>query len=172
MNHYAQPLNENTVRFERILPATPDRVWEYLVDSDKRAKWLASGVMEQTPNGKVTLVFRNTELPAVKEPAPEKHKDKEGSGFTATVLECNKPHLLRITWGVASEVTFELTVQGKETRLVLTHRKLPGRNDKINVSGGWHTHLAILQEVLAGEPVGPFWSRFEKLHAEYEKRLV
>lgn len=113
MNHYAQPLNENTVRFERILPGTPERVWEYLVDSDKRAKWLASGVMEQTPNGKVTLVFRNTELPAVKEPAPEKHKDKEGSGFTATVLECNKPHLLRITWGVASEVTFELAAQAR-----------------------------------------------------------
>ena len=155
MNHYyAQPLDAHTVRFERILPATPDRVWEYIVDSDKRAKWLASGVMEQQPNSKVMLVFRNTELPSVKEPAPEKHRQKEGSGFTATVLECNKPHLLRMTWGVASEVTFELSPQGKETRLVLTHRKLPGRTDKINVSGGWHTHLAILQEVLAGEPVG------------------
>lgn len=171
MTLYAQPLNENTVRFERILPATPERVWEYIVDSEKRAKWLASGTMEQHANTKVTLVFRNTELPSVKEPAPEKHKDKEGSGFTATILECDKPRLLRMTWGVASEVTFELSPHGRETKLVLTHRKLPGRTDKINVSGGWHTHLAILQEVLAGEPIGPFWSRFEKLHAEYDKRI-
>lgn len=171
MTVYAQPLNENTVRFERVLPAPIEKVWDYIVDSDKRAKWLASGDMEQRPNGKVTLVFRNTELPSVKEPAPDKHKGKEGSGFTATVLECDKPRLLRMTWGVASEVTFELSPQGKDTKLVLTHRKLPGRSDKVNVSGGWHTHLAILQEVLAGEPVGPFWSRFEKLHAEYEQRI-
>ena len=172
MNDYGVPLDSATIRFERTLPAPIERVWEFITDSDKRAKWLASGPMEQRPGGKVTLAFRNSELPSVRETTPERFKDKEGFGFTATVLECDRPRLLRMTWGVASEVTFELSAQGKETRLILTHRKLPGRDDMLSVGSGWHTHLQILQEVLAGGPVGPFWSRFEPLRATYDRRLA
>ena len=35
-------------------------------------------------------------------------------------------------------VTFELTEAGDQVRLVLTHRRLSGRDEQLNVAGGWH----------------------------------
>ena len=43
MNDYGELLDDHTVRFERILPGPVDRVWSYLTESDKRARWLCGG---------------------------------------------------------------------------------------------------------------------------------
>ena len=40
-----------TIRFERLLPGPIERVWAYLTESDKRAKWLAAGDMDLRPGG-------------------------------------------------------------------------------------------------------------------------
>ncbi len=42
MSEYGELLDECTVRFERMLPGPIDRVWSYIVDSDKRKKWLCA----------------------------------------------------------------------------------------------------------------------------------
>jgi hypothetical protein len=38
----------------------------------------------------------------------------------------------------------------------------------VSISGGWHTHLAILEEVLEEQAPQPFWSRFLELNAYYK----
>ena len=43
MSKYGERIDETTVRFERLLPGPIERVWQYLTDGDKRAKWLCGG---------------------------------------------------------------------------------------------------------------------------------
>ena len=135
-----------TIVFERLLPGPIERVWDYLTDSEKRGKWLATGPLDQKPGGKIELFFRNGDLSPVKEPTPERFKGMEkGVTLRCEVTECRKPNLLSFLWGDdGSEVTFELEMQGKDVLLRLTHRRLPSRAMALNVAGGWHTHLGIL----------------------------
>lgn len=176
MNDFGTVLDAATVRFERLLPGPIERVWAYLTESDKRAKWLAAGPMDLTPGGRVELTFRNSELSGAWEPAPDKYKDHEnGVGFTARILRCEPPRLLSHSWGgnpgEESEVTYELFPRGDEVLLVLTHRRLSSRDGLLSVSGGWHTHLDILRDLLNGEAPKPFWSTHARLESEYERRL-
>ena len=46
MDKYGVVIAPNTIRFERLLPGPIERVWAYLTESEKRAKWLASGAMD------------------------------------------------------------------------------------------------------------------------------
>ena len=43
MENYGEMLDDTTIRFERMLPGPIERVWEYITESDKRAKWLCAG---------------------------------------------------------------------------------------------------------------------------------
>ena len=177
MDDYGTVLESGAVRFERVLPGPIERVWDYLTDSDKRGRWLAGGPMELRPGGRAELRFRHADLTSVQEPTPDKYKAMEnGVSVPCTVTACRPPHLLSMTWDGApfadSEVTFELSPQGTDVRLVLTHRKLPNRAMMVNVSGGWHTHLAILEDELAGQDRRAFWSTHARLEGEYEKRIA
>jgi hypothetical protein len=78
---------------------------------------------------------------------------------------------LSFTFGSAGEVTFELTPKGKDVSLVLTHRQLKDRDMMVSVSSGWHSHLAILSDVLNGKEPRPFWTTVTKMEAEYERRI-
>ena len=53
----------STVRLERLLPGPVERVWAYLVESDKRATWLAAGEFDLRVGGKIELIFDNDKLP-------------------------------------------------------------------------------------------------------------
>jgi hypothetical protein len=75
-----------------------------------------------------------------------------------------------ISWD-KSDVTFELVPEGKNVRLILTHRKLSTRADMVNTSGGWHTHLAILVERANGRVPKAFWTVFGDIEQDYERRI-
>jgi uncharacterized protein YndB with AHSA1/START domain len=176
MSEYGVVTEAGTIRFERVLPGPIERVWAYLTESEKRGRWLATGNTEQHVGGKVELNFRHANLSPTKEPTPEKYKSMEnGASVAGRVTRCEPPRLLAYTWGEnfgeESEVTFELTPQGESVRLVLTHRRLPAA-EMLSVAGGWHTHLAILEDHLAGREPRPFWSTHARLEAEYERRLA
>ena len=160
-----------TLRIRRTLPGPVERVWAYLTESEKRGRWLASGPMDLRVGGRVELTFRNSDLSAHAEPPPDKYKDREGASVHGRVTRCEPPRLLSYTWGEHSEVTFELTPQGADVLLVLTHRRLPDRAMMVKVGSGWHTHLDILLDQLAGRAPRPFWSTHARLEAEYERRL-
>ena len=177
MSEFGVVTETRTIRFQRVLPGPIERVWAYLTESEKRGRWLASGPMELRVDGGVELNFRNADLSAHVEQPPEKYRKYADGGPTISgqITRCDPPRLLSYTWdeesGVASEVTFELTPQGDDVLLVLTHRRLGDRAMRLSVAGGWHTHLGILLDHLNGREPRPFWSTFERLNAEYDRRL-
>jgi len=172
MNDYGTILESGAIRFERLLPGPIEHIWSYLTESDKRSRWLASGAVEPRVGGQVELHFVHANLSPQKEAVPEKYRHCEGGvGFTAEVTRFEPPRLLSHTWADGSEVTFELTPQGEQVLLVLTHRRLTP-SEKLSVAGGWHTHLDILVDHLDGKAPQPFWSTHARLEAEYERRLA
>ncbi len=162
------------VRLVRTLPGPIERVWDYLVDPGKRARWFAGGPMEPRNGGRIRLDFRHKNI-APDETPPDDHKQYHDPGMSmdGTVLRWEPPRVLSYTFGENSDVTFELTPEGKNVRLVLTHRS---RGEDLSLlpgfAGGWHTHLAQLVAILEGSPRPPFWPLHARLKAEYGKRTV
>ena len=176
MEEFGERIGEHAVRFERLLPGPIERVWRYLVEEDKRARWLCGGRTELKVGGAVELHFHNASLSDAPDVAPaEKYRDlPEKTQFAGTVTRCEPPRLLAHTWdfeGQSSEVLYELSEQGDRVLLVLTHTRLASDNEVLSVCGGWHTHLAILDDVLTGAEVRPFWATHNAIEAEYERRL-
>jgi uncharacterized protein YndB with AHSA1/START domain len=170
-------LERGVVRFERLLPGPIERVWAYLTEPEKRARWLAGGEMELRVGGRVELCFRHADLSPVAAPTPERFAESaDGSSVPGTVTACDPPRRLAFTWGEGgdrwSEVTFELEAVHEGVRLVVTHRRL-GDEPAVwaNVAGGWHTHLAILEDRLQGRVPQPFFPAFTPIEAAYVERF-
>lgn len=159
------------LRLIRTLPGPIERVWEYLTDPGKRARWFAGGPMDLHPGGKMQLLFRHANLaPDETPPEPYKQYHDPGTTMDGRVLRCEPPRLLAYTFGDESDVTFELTPQGHQVLLVLTHRSRGTDIPEIgNYASGWHTHLALLIAQLAGAPRPPFWATHARLKDVYEK---
>jgi len=166
----------DTVRFERLLPAPPETVWAWLTEPGKRALWLASGDLPAREGEAFGLHFDHDSLTPDSEPAPERFRNMENGVSTSHYLLQFNPHQsLQFSWGEEegaspSEVTFELQPEGDRTRLTVTHTLL-GRDVIANVAGGWHTHLAILADRLAGVEPRPFWGLFVRVEADYKERF-
>jgi uncharacterized protein YndB with AHSA1/START domain len=173
MDKYGKFTAPGTLRFERLLQGPIEKVWQYLTDGSLRGKWLAGGGSMTRVEDEVELQFDHHQLSALPDPVPEKYKQyKDGSGMKVRVLKYQPPHRLTISWEENSEVNFELNEKGDQVLLVLTHCRIPESRDfKIGVCGGWHTHLNILQDNLAGQEPKPFWKVHMQLEEEYESRL-
>ena len=173
MSKYGTVTAPNTIRFERTLPGPISRVWAYLTESDKRAKWLASGDMDLRVGGETTLTWLHTNMDTAPSVAPEKYKN--GHSMKATITRCDPPFVLGYTWGsradAMSEVVFELSQQGNDVLLVMTHHRLPNQNDLLGVSGGWHAHLDVLVEHLNGRQAPGFWETAAALGEVYKQRV-
>ena len=171
MHGYVNRIAPDAVRLERLLPGPLERAWSFLIESDKRARWLAGGEWELRPGGRIELNFQHDRLQS--EPTPEKYRDMPMS-FVGKVLRIEPPRLIEFTWmetnGVASEVTFELAERGEKVALTITHRKVEGRDMLLSVSGGWDVHVGILEDVLTGRPPRGFWSTHARLEQEYAQR--
>jgi uncharacterized protein YndB with AHSA1/START domain len=176
MSDFGVVTEPDTLRIERLLPGPIERVWAYLTESDKRARWLAAGPMALEPGGRVDLVFHNAALSAADDRPPPKYAQYSGpTPLSGQVTACEPPRLLAFTWneaaGEPSEVRFELSSVGGRVRLVLTHTRLRGRDAMLSVAAGWHGHLAILDAHLAERPAESFWSLHTRLESEYERRI-
>lgn len=176
MNEYGTFTEPATIVFRRLLPGPIERVWAYLTESEKRGRWLATGDMDLRVGGKVELCFFHADLSSVHEEIPDKYKEcQNGASFSGHITRCEPPRVLAYTWaeswGEDSEVTFELTPQGDQVLLVLTHRLSDRRESQISVAAGWHTHLGILTDHLQDKTPQPFWSVHSQLEAEYERLI-
>ena len=176
MSEFGELLDENTVRFRRLLPGPIERVWAYLTEGDKRAEWLCGGDAETRVGGHVDMHFHNVSLSGDDDiPRPEKYRDMpEKISFTGKVTRCEPPRVLAHTWEFedeASEVCYELEAHGSSVLLTLTHRRLHTDELVLSVSAGWHSHLNLLEDVLAGRRRRPFYKMQTELEDEYGRRL-
>lgn len=163
-------LTPRMLRMERLLDAPIDKVWQYLVDPELRARWFMGGPTDLRVGGHMGMTMDHDRLSDQPTPTPEKYQAYIGHSWNERITRCEPPNLLAITWedGAAGEVTFTLNAEDGRTRLVLTHNGLRGRDDAINFGGGWLSHLAVLERRLRGEPVADFWA----LHTAAEEQVT
>jgi uncharacterized protein YndB with AHSA1/START domain len=157
-----------TLKIQRLLPGPVDRIWDYLVRSDLRRKWLAGGEMTGV-GGTVELVWRNDELSDTPSQRPETFPEEHR--LVSEITEFDPPRRLAFTWGSTGGVSIELEPKGQDVLLTLVHRRLGDRSTMLNVSAGWHAHLDVLADRLRGQAPGAFWPKWAELKAEYDRRL-
>jgi uncharacterized protein YndB with AHSA1/START domain len=162
-------IEPGTLKIQRLLPGSIDRIWAYLTESDLRRQWLASGAMEMKVGAPVELVWRNNELSDPPGNPPEGFDDEHRR--TEQITELDPPRKLGISWGETGGVTFELEPNGDDVLLTVIHRRLPDRSTLLNVSAGWHAHLDILAARAAGTVPAPFWDSWSGLKSEYDQRI-
>lgn len=177
MNERGIEIADGTLRFSRRLPGPIERVWDFLTRSELRRKWLAAGPMDLRMGGRVELHFDHPamECPTDDPPARYAELSDEQERTVGEITRCEPPHVLAYTWvegSRGSEVTFELSEDGDEVVLVLTHSRLGDDPDMIaGAAAGWHTHTGILADLLADRPAQPFWAQFTPLEDRLRERL-
>lgn len=164
MTHDGVFIDNSTVCFERVLPGPITRIWDYLTKSEFLGTWLASASGDWRKGGEITLSFTFSA-----------HEDCSDSICTGVVQDYDPPRLLSYSWREvddagrerpASLVRFELSEQGANVRLVLTHRKLaPG--EMAGFGAGWDSHLQYLVARIANKPVKPFAEIFDTALKHY-----
>jgi uncharacterized protein YndB with AHSA1/START domain len=165
-----------TISMDRLLPAPIDTVWSYLIDPDLRAKWLGAGPMGVAIGAPLTLVFRPGDLSG--------GLDRDGNPVASgtvyhelhgVITRYEPPHVLAFNWqadGKGSECTLELTAEGNQTRLHLTHIRIDSADRRAGTATGWHVHIGILSDVLAGRKPRLFWPENKRLGPDYAKLMA
>jgi uncharacterized protein YndB with AHSA1/START domain len=147
-------IKPSTIRFERLLPGPIERVWAYLVEADKRARWLAGGEFDLRVGGRIELIFDNNSL------SDDKNPESTGGRFEGRITRLEPLRLLAHTWswdGRDSDVTYELEPRGKDVLLTIHHRLPEDAKLTRGVGGGWPVHTGILADILNGVTPRPFW---------------
>lgn len=169
-------LNGERFTISRRLPGPIGRVWDYLTDSELKARWFAGGATEPRVGGGYEMVFQHTELTPATGPAPEKYAEHQGMRAVAEITVWEPPHRLGFLWGEtevgASEVLFELSEAGEEVLLQITHSRLTTAEMRADVAGGWYSHLAILEARLREvDPLPDFWAIHARAEEIYSERF-
>lgn len=141
-----------TVRFERVIAAPQDSVWQGLTDEGLLAEWLAPTTIEPIVAGRVAIEFGD-------------EQKVEGS-----VFEIDPPRALEYSWTFTGEndstLRFELASDADGTTLVLEHRLLPP-DQAVGYGAGWHAHLDALQAMLEGADPIDWDARFNEVLGTY-----
>jgi len=167
VNPIATLIKPSTIRFERLLPGPVERVWAYLVESEKRARWLAGGEFELRVGGKIELIFDNDHL-------SEESRDFGIKKMDGVITRLEPMKLLAHTWKWGeeySDVVYELFPRGKDVLLTIQHRLPESGGVNRGVAGGWATHVGILVDVLEGKKPRPFWSTHDREVKVFESTL-
>ena len=136
---------------ELQIDASPETVWEFLVDPEKVARWkgLPATAFDPKPGG----AYRIEIVP--------------GRVASGAFMELERPRRLVYTWGWepgpegpnpvppgSSTVEIELEPMGGGTKLRLTHRDLPGVEAARSHGEGWDHYLGRLVTVAEGGAPG------------------
>jgi uncharacterized protein YndB with AHSA1/START domain len=162
-------VGSDAIRLERLLDAPVDKVWRYLTEAELREQWFMGGT-DAVGVGEFELLVDHDKLSADKVPYPDSYECFKGAVWTEKVLRFEPPRLLETTFqgGKNGVVTYELRSEGERTRLVLTHSDIRSPSGFQDFGGGWTSHLAVLQEKLAGRSVRNFW----ELHARSREEVA
>lgn len=161
---FARIVAPGTLVIQRWLPGPVERVWRYLVDDDKRRKWLAAGEMDPVAGASFDLTWRNDDLSAPTDRRPAEFPEVQR--LQSRVISIDPPKQLVIAWG-NGDVTFDLTGRDDRVLLSIRHTGLAAGPVRTEVAGGWHMHLSLLADQLSGRMPGSFWSGWVKLRDQY-----
>ena len=176
MSEYAKFTEPTVLEISRELPATCERVWEYLVDPQLRQKWFCAGATGSAAGEEFVMDFDHSRISSSSPPESLGCAgDPNVVRGTITIFE--PPHKLAYRWpGETAEdeslVTIELTQVGEITRLHLIHSRLANPEFQKGASAGWHSHLDLLIDLVSGVEPRDFWVHFEKMQAEYDQRVA
>lgn len=177
MNNYGEVLENGAMVFVREFPGPIERVWSWVVDADKRARWLCGGDNITHAGQSVIFAFRHENLTPHDEALPEKYKDmKDGVSFDISVVRFEPPDRITFEWpgarGEPSIVDIQLTEIGDTVTLTLRQHGDINAEELIGALAGWHTHFAIMLDAMTGKTPEPFWAAHEALSKDYEKRTA
>jgi uncharacterized protein YndB with AHSA1/START domain len=136
-------IEEAAIRFERILPAPPDKAWTFLTEPARIAEWYGEGVIEPREGGKVELMGGHIRGVVTGWRPGE---------FFAHTWNVFAPGETRSAWPV-TYLEFALKPDGGTSKLILTHRPIPAPVQP-QTAMGWHTYLDMLDMAIRGEAVG------------------
>ncbi len=140
------------VERELRIAASPETVWEFLVDPEKVARWKGepATAFDARPGGG----YRIEIIP--------------GHTASGEFVELDRPRRLVYTWGWepdeegpnpvppgSSTVEIELVPEDGGTRLRFTHRDLPSSDAAESHAVGWDHYLERLGVAAAGGDPGP-----------------
>jgi len=167
-----EQISSDSIRLERLLDATPQRVWDYLTRAELREQWFMGGT-DARQEGEFELLVDHDKLSEEEVPYPDTFECFKGRVFNERVLKFDPPRLLETTFqgGKGGIVTYELSPEGNKTRLILTHSGITDPSGFRDFGGGWTSHLAVLQEKLAGRSVKNFWALHSKCRDAVAKAL-
>jgi uncharacterized protein YndB with AHSA1/START domain len=161
-------IGPDAIRLERVLDAPAETVWRYLTEAELRRTWLMSG-SDVPPSGEFEIIIDHDQLSEDDVPYPESYAASKGKTWTEKVIRFDPPRLLETTFGVdKGVVTYELFPQGQGTKLVLTHSRITSPTGFEDFGAGWTSHLAVLEQRLAGRTVKDFWA----LHAQSKQAVA
>ena len=174
MNKYGEILEDGSMKFVRVFPASIERVWAWLTKAEKRKEWLSGGGDITHAGQTVKFEFQHQNITPHDETYPEKYKEMEkGVSYDVDIKTCDAPHHLVMVWrdGNDSEIEIRLSEDGDKTRLELIQRGDVSAEHFLGALGGWHAHLDIMLDKLSGAAPKPFWKTHEALVEEYRERL-
>ena len=129
----------DVVLTERIR-ATPDQVFDFLVQPDKLVRWMGREArLDPQPGGEFWVDVTGDDI------------------ARGTYVDVDRPNRVVVTWGWegsehvppgSSTVAFHLTADGDETVVELVHSGLPGGQDDEHRKG-WSHYLPQLAETAA-----------------------
>ena len=140
---------DETTRVDRELAiaASPETVWEFLVDPDKAIRWMGqTASFDARPGGEYVCVV----IP--------------GHTARGEFVEVDPPRRLVFTWGWEGEgnpvppgsstIEFELTPDGDGTLLRFSHYNLPSAETVASHAHGWDHYLGRLGTAAGGGDPG------------------
>jgi uncharacterized protein YndB with AHSA1/START domain len=138
------------VERELVITASPETVWDLLVDPAKASAWMGmQSWSEPTPGG----LYRVEVIP--------------GKIASGEYVELDPPNRLVFTWGWEGEsevppgsstIEFELSADGDGTRLRFVHSGLPSAESAGSHSHGWDHYFArLVIAARGGDPGADPW---------------
>lgn len=175
MTSYGKLIGIDCLEFDRVFAASPERLWEYLVDPDLRQTWFCAGHTDRFVGGKLVFDFDHDRISET--PAPEIDGCDSKAQFEGEILEYDPPRRLAFSWpeapgGKATRVAITLEHVGEEqTRMRLVHQGLLSKEYRDGAAAGWHAHLDLLEDIAAGKPRRDFRNLHRQREVEYADRL-
>jgi uncharacterized protein YndB with AHSA1/START domain len=139
---------ETAVRREVAIAASPETVWEFLVDPEKATRWMGkSATFDPRPGGEYRVEVIS------------------GNVASGEFVELDPPRRLVWTWGWepgtpmpvepgSSTIEVELVPEGDGTLLRFTHSGLPGADAAKAHGEGWDHYLERLEIAARGDDPG------------------